>query len=521
MADFIGATYTIENMMKGIPPADITSISAQATDGGVKIKVKAPPDTMIEGQRVCTVKGYRLVLKEGSLPENENDGTTLEEVTQLDKYENNPLIVSNLENGKEYFVAAFPFSDFLLFNRNKANAAKFIPQAYILFGYYDDTTDSNPETKIHYTDMCEGFTPARCVADNAGGWTEGSWTEDAAWFIKGNKPYMVRYDGTIDYELDHNDYTKKKADGSASDVKNTSYAGNAMGSLPTIWVKRWTEGTRKHRQFCNIQLDENFHAYAHTRQDGSIEPYTFIPMFAGSLINSKLRSIAGQSQMNNQTGSNEITYAKNNGALWSTGYFSIKILLWELETLLTRSTNKQDACGYGNYTGGSSASSLSACGTQLTGGRFYGYGSGVNKPRKFLHCEWQCGAWERIEGWLYVNGRHYIKPYPPYNETGAGYIDTGLSMSGTSGGYIKDQVLTEYGDIPTVIGGSSDTYYCCGGWYNASQVDHAFVDGSCSFGLLCGGAVGVYALVSYANWGVSARAYSKTPTTAQASDIED
>lgn len=225
--------------------------------------------------------------------------------------------------------------------------------------------------------------------------------------------------------------------------------------------------------------------------------------------------------MNTQTGENEKTYAQNNGALWSTGYLSIKILLWELETLLTRSTNKQDACGYGNYTGGSAASSLSKTGTQLTGGRFYGYGSGVNKPRKFLHCEWQCGAWERILGWLLVGGKHYLKATPPYNETGDGYVNTGLAFSGSSGTYIKEGVLTEYGEVPTVLGGSSDTYYCCGGWYNASQVDHAFVDGGCHDGLLCGGAVFLSVAVSLSSWDFSARAYSKTPTTAQASDIED
>ena len=93
-------------------------------------------------------------------------------------------------------------------------------------------------------------------------------------------------------------------------------------------------------------------------------------------------------------------------------------------------------------------------------------------------------------------------------------------MSGTSGGYIKKQVMTKQGCFPTELGGSSDTYYCCGGWYNAGQVDHAFVDGSCYNSLLCGGAVGVNSLVSAAYWAFSARPYCKTPTTATASDIE-
>lgn len=388
-----------------------------------------------------------------------------------------------------------------------------------LFGYYEDKTDSNPETRIHYIEMNADFAPMRCVATAAGGWNSGDWTEDNCWILKGNKPFMVHYDGTIDYELDHNDYSKKKA-GGASDVSNTAYAGNAMATIPLIWVKRYTEGNKQYHLFCDIQLDEDFHAYAHTRADGSIEPYTFYPMFGGALVSGKLRSIAGQTQLNNVAGATEISYAKANGELWNTGYYSIIQLRWELETLFTRSTNKQDACGYGNYQGGSGAGSLSKTGTLLTGGRFWGHGSTVNKPRKFLHCEQQMGAWERINGWLYVGGKHYIKQYEPYNETGAGYINTGLSMSGTSGQYIKETVLSDNGELPTVIGGASDTYKCCGGWYNASQVDHAVVDGHCGNGLLCGGAVSVNYLVSVARWGISARSYSKTPTTAQPSDIE-
>ena len=521
MADFVGATYMLNNMGRGVPPADMIFLSAQSKNGVTKIKAKAPSDTIIEGQRICTVKGYRIILKQGSIPQNETDGTLLEDVTQLDKYEKTAMEINDLTNNTEYYIAAFPYSDYGLFNRNPVNAVKITPREYSLFGYYDDTTDSNPETKIHYTDMCESFIPARCVTTNEGGWTEGSWTEDAAWFIKGNKPFMVRYDGTLDYELDHDDYSKKKADGTASDVSNTSYNGNAMATLPIIWVKRWTEGTKKYRQFCNIQLDEDFHAYAHTREDGSLEPYTLIPMFAGSVYDLKLRSIAGKQQVNSKDVKTEKEYAQSNGVLWSTGYLSIKTLLWELETLLTRSTNKQDACGYGCYNKSITSANMPKAGTQLTGGRFLGYGSDVNIPRKFLHCEWQCGPAERIQGWLLVGGKHYLKAVPPYNETGEGYTDTGLSFSGTSAQYIKEGVLTEYGEVPTVLGGTSDTYYCCGAWYNASHVDYAIVDGHCGDRRFCGGAVNLSKTVSDTSTAFSARPYCKAPITAQPQDIED
>ena len=520
MSDFVAAQHVINNGLWGIMPQNVTALNVMAQDGGAKIKVIPPKDTVVEGQIICAVKGYRLLIKEGSIPQDENDGRLLEDVTELGKYENSALLVEELTNDTTYYVAAFPFSDYMFFNRQQANVAKVTPKRYTLFGYYKDMDDTNPETRIHYIEMNENFRPMRCVADNTGGWTMGDWSEENCWILRGNKPYMVRYDGKIDYELDHDDYNKKKADGSPSDVSNLAYEGNAMATIPLIWVKRYTEGRKQYHLFCDIQLDDQYHAYAHTRADGSTEPYTFYPMFGGSLYQNKIRSIAGQTQMSNQTGTNEITYAKNNGELWNTGYYSIIQLRWELETLFTRSTNKQDACGYGNYTGGTQASNLSKTGTALTGGAFFGAGSKVNKPRKFMHCEQQMGAWERINGWLYVGGKHKVKQYEPYNETGEGYTDTGASMSGTSGQYVKETVLDDFGEVPTVIGGSSDTYECYGGWYNAGQIDHALVDGYCNSALLCGGAVYVNNLVSYAAWDISARTYSKTPTTAQASDIE-
>lgn len=519
MSDFVAAQKVLNDGMWGIMPQNVTALNVMAQDGGAKIRVTPPKDTTVENQTICTVKGYRLLIKQGAIPQDENDGEILEDVTDLEKYKTNALIVEGLTNDTTYYAAAFPFTDHMFFNKSKANVAKVTPKEYTLFGYYVDMDDSNPETCVHYLEMNESFEPMRCVADNTGGWSMGDWSEENCWILKYNKPYMVKFDSTIDYELDHNDYTKK-LDGTASDVSNTAYAGNAMATIPLIWVKRYTEDRKQYHMFCDVQLDDSYKAYAHTRADGSIEPYTFYPMFGGSAISSKLRSIAGQTQINAKAGATEITYAKANGELWNTGYYSIIQLRWELETLFTRSTNKQDACGYGNYTGGSAASNLLKTGTLLTGGAFYGYGSGVNKARKFMHCEQQMGAWERINGWLYVGGKHCIKQYEPYNETGEGYINTGLSMSGTNGTYIKETVVDDNGEIPTTLGGSSDTYKCCGGWYNASQVDHALVDGGCNDGLLCGGAVGVDYAVSTSYWNVSARAYSKTPTTAQASDIE-
>ena len=40
-------------------------------------------------------------------------------------------------------------------------------------------------------------------------------------------PVMLKNNGTVDYVLDPNDYTKKK-DGTPSDINNPNYKGSAM-----------------------------------------------------------------------------------------------------------------------------------------------------------------------------------------------------------------------------------------------------------------------------------------------------
>ena len=51
----------------------------------------------------------------------------------------------------------------------------------------------------------------------------GSWKN--AFFMP--KPCMLKSNGKVDYYLDPNDYTKK-LNGTASDISNPNYDGNAM-----------------------------------------------------------------------------------------------------------------------------------------------------------------------------------------------------------------------------------------------------------------------------------------------------
>lgn len=76
-----------------------------------------------------------------------------------------------------------------------------------------------------YLSDCDNssYTPASMNFET-GTFSYGSWKKDEFFMPR---PCMLKYDGTVDYYLDPNDYSKK-ADGTASDMANTSYAGNAM-----------------------------------------------------------------------------------------------------------------------------------------------------------------------------------------------------------------------------------------------------------------------------------------------------
>lgn len=93
-----------------------------------------------------------------------------------------------------------------------------------------------------------------------------------------------------------------------------------------------------------------------------------------------------------------------------------------------------------------------------------------------------------------------------YNTTGEGYITLGnMTPSGTSGGYISDSVVNEYGWFPKTASGSQTTYECDGLWFNNSQTDYALVGGACVLGFLAGPwSVSLNGAVSGASWSVGA-----------------
>lgn len=491
----------------GIPPQDMQAFNVTAVDGGAKLKFTEPADTYIEGQRICSVKGVKIVMKQGGYPVNENDGTLVIDNAEPGKYSSEALIIDGLENDTEYFICAFPYSDSGHYNRAaglrvlndgyaQANRARFTPQEYILYGYRRTKGDSNPATRLTATDMAVGM--GKATLDTSTGKLDlKEWA--TAWFVTGNKPVMMKNDGTIDYELNPDDYTKK-ADGTASDVANSGYSGNAMALFPTCWVKRWQDSTYEYFQVCNIQLTEDFKAYAHQRQDGSIMEWFARSIYDGANVGGKIRSISGLAPCNTVAGNTQLAYAQANGSLWDCDTWSRVALIWDLLRLMALNDDVQKAYGYGYYTGMSKASHLKAAGMGNTKGQFYG--KHANDVVKVFHTENFWGnIWKLMQGLIYnTTGKYAVKMCRPYNNSGSGYAAMSFGLSGTSGGYQSAHNMSEYGLLPTTVSGSDSTYIPDGAWWNTSQQNFARFGGDGTIGLLVGCALDLGSALSHSNW---------------------
>lgn len=372
-----------------------------------------------------------------------------------------------------------------------------------VYGFRITKAESNPSTRVSYLYDAVGKTPAYMDYTNSA-FNCGDWAD--AWFITDNKPLMLKSDGTVDYYLDPDDYTKK-ADGTASDVANSSYDGNAMAQFPLMWFNRYEDTTYEYTIVADAAWSSDYKAYAHTDANGNIKDYFYWSLFIGNLVGSKLRSLKGYAPMASKTASEEISYASANGAGWYTGTWSRYTLINDLCVLISKTTNLQTAFGNGFHQG--SGTSVNNTGTLSDKGQFFGYNDATHTVKRF-HCEFESGQWLRLAGCIYNNGKFYIKMTPEgdgYRVTDVtGMTDTGITIGGTSGGYISAMQNGDTGRLPKTVSGSETTYWCDVCWYNAGQLYYLIVGGGSDNASGIGGAFTfqVKNAPSIASWNIGA-----------------
>ena len=405
--------------------------------------------------------------------------------------------------------AGVPVSDpfAILFNRRRHTAGEH-------YGIRIAKNQPDPYNRCTYLYDAAGLTP-KTPSNGAGGW-------DGAFFVRNNYPVMCRFNGTEDYRLDPLDHSKK-LDGTASDVSDASYPGNAMACFDChIWMKFYEDADYTYIEVADRRLDSQFVDFPYIRADGSHAEKLYYPMFEGTVVNGKLRSIAGEKPQSGTTASEELAYAQANGSCWSIGDWSHHLWMTCLMMLMGKTTDINSAFGYGNAAGGSTTASFKTNGVCMTSGQFYGtYLSNTDSVKAFYCEQPYANRMKRTLGIYNHNAVYYVRNVPPYtvDTPSAGYTECGEvpTPPGAAAFYVKNLKYAGGVLLPSELGGSGITYYAC---FMHSDPDVAqptsllLVGGSCaSGGVYTAGAWNMFLVrkPTYTSWQVGASVYLTQP----------
>lgn len=456
------------------------SVYVSATDS-VKVEIIAALPAGVAGAVIRkSTTGY---------PTTETDGEEFMTITADGTYTDTNVVV-----GAVYYYSAFPYTSTGAYNRSEANRTSVTPKKRdYLFGYDLVKANSSPTGRVTYPSDVDNaaFTPA-AMNFSTGKFNYGGWAFDPGEKFM-PRPCMLTYAGVVDHYLDPDDYTKK-TDGTASSVTSTAFGGNAMMEWPKIYTKRWEENGVYHFRCSDTPQDEDWDCWCNYDRNNNQIDHFYTPIYFGSLVSGKLRSISGAANSVSTTAANEITYAKANGNDWYTEVLADRLLLQDLLVMMARSTECQTAFGYGRCK--SSNSNAIAPGTMNAKGMFWGSNDQTSGVKVFgMENVWG-NLWRRTAGWINANGTQKVKltrgthdgsTVTDYNTDGSGYISVAnATPAGTSGGYISTMKTEAYGRLPVQASGSSSTYEADGLYFNNSQVAYAFVGGNWGADLLVG-----------------------------------
>lgn len=369
-----------------------------------------------------------------------------------------------------------------------------------VYGFHIDSNESDPSEAVKYLEDAVGMKPAH-MNYFTGKFDYGDW--ENAFFMP--RPCMLKYDGTVDYYLDPNDYSKKE-DGTPSDVADFEYGGNAMMEWgrdgKKIWYKVVPEGednTSASIYFSDYQLDEGFHAWSFINNQGNLVDHFYTPIYNGTIDgDGKLRSISGKANTElcqGKTAQQEIDAAELNNPgedkLWYTETFSDCTLINLLLVLMGKCLDTQLAFGNGASYTGSAAEFMIGTGTMDDRGLFFGLNDEVTGVKVFGMENYWANQYRRIAGIILDNrtikykmtgGINDGSSATNYNTTGENYIDSGIGFSTNTGSYIAKHAFSEDGGVFfSEFAGSNKTYYAdCGYVYEGTN--YAYRGGNCSLG---------------------------------------
>lgn len=425
-----------------------------------------PSDTIIDNQTICFVEKVIIRRKKDSVPESITDGENVMTLMRKDfnKNQKTDYIDESFvgTTNEVWYYRAFVVNDLGMVN---SDTIKIVRIKSVIYGFRIDQNESDPDSMITYIEDNVGFKPAH-MDYGTNTFDYGDW--ENVWFIKKLKPCMLRYDGTVDYELDKNDYSKK-ADGSGdSDISNINYEGNAMIGMPKVYYKIVDNGDDTvNVYFSNKKVDDDYHCYAHIDENGNEIDYCYMAIYNGYVdSNNKLRSISDKLPTGNLIPKTFSEYAQANDSsshIWQTDLWCDRTLVTLLLMLISKTTDSQTAFGEGITNSSTSFSQ----GYLNKNGLFYGFSS--SQPVKVFGIENYWGNYRRVTmGFMIYNNNAKVKmtydmsdgsTVVGYNLSGNGYVEV-CPVNNYGYNYISKQKYSKYGLISSSYNGSATTYYC-------------------------------------------------------------
>lgn len=511
---FLGGAGTgVVAVTSGIPTSICTGLTEVRNGLNVTLKWSDPADTIIDGQVLATWSHTVIVRKKGSYPLHESDGVVLFTNTIRDAYQTIGFEDTVPDTDDKYFYRAFPISVNGVVNLDPLNCFGVEMYSFII-----DPNESNPNNAVSYIGANAEYTPAYMDFANSE-FKYGSWGD--AFFMDLFKPCMLKSDGTVDYYLDPNDYSKKIDGVTASDVADSTYDGNAMVEVGQIWISEKVYNGKHLIRIANGKVSNDFDCYTHTKKDGTLAQHIYRAIYDGGLVNNVVRSISGLPVCSKQTGNNQITYAKANGTGWNVDEWSFRRLIQYLLVLISKSLNTQAKFGNGvqsGYVSDTNTGQVDA-GTLDDKGMFFGYNTNTQAVKVFGMENLWGNIWKLTNGFIANYGKIFVKmcegqadgsTTDDYNTTGSGYIDTGVTLTGASWSGIKTcKCLPGCGLIPKDISGTTSTYFPDGGFLNLS-LNNGFgrFGGHTDIGAVCGAfAFNVNNVVGNSNWNYGVSLY--------------
>lgn len=383
-----------------------------------------------------------------------------------------------------------------------------------IYGFRINPNEADPYEAVVYLADAVGMTPAKMGIET---FDYGSWKD--AFFMP--RPCMVKYDGTVDYYLNPDNY-KKKEDGSPSDVANPGYEGNAMMEFPKIWYKfePGSEDGEGYFYCSNVKPDDTYHCWCNINSNDEETDHFYMAIYNGTGTD-KLRSLSGvqltlANGNGNTTGQQEIDRALRNNTTenveWYTEVWSDRLLLTALHVLISKSLDTQGSFGQGIPSGSQTTKEAYVTGTLDDKGLFFGDTTGTATAVKTFGIEnfWSL-VWHRVAGCVYVDNVVKTKltygtadgsEVVGYNNTGNGYItESGVP---TSNGYASKMKFSERGFMTNAVAGSTNKFYC-DYFYQSNGTRYLLVGGSSASGTYAGAFYfDLNDAFAYARWTIAA-----------------